>query len=330
MIKTYIKLFVFLVSMVSWGQACETFQVHELKDGKLTEAMVAFFHKNGYLIIKDFFPKPKVQQALEEYKQIVRKFPALKLGKHFFETQENAAQGSDRYFFESAEEIWPFYNSSAKADPIVNQIDLSAEKDLFAYLKVMNKVAHNLHAKHPFFRDLVTKDQRLKDIAKDLGYDAPSTALYQTTIISKSLVEDSKYTAHQDGTFIGAKGKVLAYWIPLTPSTKDNGCLWGIPGSHHLPITWWYRKAQNNPYKCQFVGEKPSWDLSNKVYLEINPGDLLIFPGSFVHGSDPASKEPRAIHDLRVALTYHLGPTEGWEQDIWLKLSDKNTIPLFS
>ncbi len=330
--KTFSKIIALLsvFSLVDLTYGLETFNANDLANGKLTSIMRESFEEKGYLILKDFFSPKTMTQALEEYKDLIKSFPHQKLGQHFFETKEDGgAQSSDQYFFDSAEFMWPFYNSAAKSHPEVITADLSDENRLFEYCKVMNKIGHNIHALHPFFRDLIFQDPRLINLPQDLGYHDPSVALYQTTIISKSTVEDSKYNAHQDGTFIGPNGKVLAYWIPLTPSTQENGCLWGIPGSHKLPITQWYRKQDKSSYKCSFTGEVPTWDLSQKVYLEVNPGDLLIFPGSFIHGSDPSHVEPKSIHDLRVALTYHFGPTTNWDELIWLKLSEKNTLPLY-
>lgn len=316
------------ISIYSLAMASDTFQALDLQDNQLSPAMKEFFQENGYLILKDFFSSETMDQALEEYEKMIQTFPSQKLGEHFFDTGEGA-QSSDRYFFDSADHIWPFYNSTAKAHLEAMSADLSVKENLFEYLKIMNKTGHNIHAKNSFFHDLIFNDPRLINFAQELGYDDASTALYQTTIISKSMVEDSRYNAHQDGTFIGAKGKVLAYWIPLTPSTKENGCLWGIPGSHQFPINWWYRKTDRDSFKCTFSGEAPQWDLSKKVYLEVNPRDLLIFPGTFVHGSDPALTKPKGIQDLRIALTYHFGPTDHWDDLTWLKLSQHNTLPFY-
>jgi len=289
----------------------------------------ASFHRNGYVIIKDFFAQTLISNTLSEYKKIVRSFQSQQLGTHFFSGGYAGEQNADKYFFESSDKIWPFFNSQAKAHPNILIQDLSNEENLFAYLKVMNKTGHNLHGKNRVFHDLFFHDSRLTEIAQSLGYDEPCTSIFQTTVISKSRVEDSQYKPHQDGSYLGAGGKVLAYWIPLTPSRKNNGCLWGIPGSHTTPLNWWYRKENSETYRCHYIGQEPQWNLANKIYLEVNPGDLLLFSGNFVHGSSPATKLPNDIQDLRIALTYHLGPTTGWNELIWLKLKTENTLPLY-
>lgn len=68
-------------------------------------------------------------------------------------------------------------------------------------------------------------------------------------------------------------------------------------------------------------------DLSQeKVYFEMNLGDLLIFPGTMIQGSDPASREPQSIDELHLALTLHLGETIRWDPLTWLQLSEKNQL----
>lgn len=286
------------------------------------------FENQGFVIIKNFFKLSTIQNILNEYKKIVQSFQSEQVGTHFFSTDSESAHSLDKYFFESADTIRPFFNSQAISDPSVLIQDKSIEENLFAYLKVMNKIGHNLHGKNKVFHDLFFKDPRLINLAKELGYDEPCTSLFQTTVISKSLVEDSQYQPHQDGTYLGSHGKVLAYWIPLTPARRENGCLWGIPGSHTVQQNWWYRKQNPDVYQCHYIGDEPQWDISKKVDLEIDPGDLLLFSGQFVHGSFPATKEPTDINDLRIALTYHLGPTTEWDELIWLKLNKENALPI--
>lgn len=120
----------------------------------------------------------------------------------------------------------------------------------------------------------------------------------------------------------------MAFWIPLTKSTKELGALWGIPGTHKLDIQQTFRKENTKTLKCTFQGKAPTWDLSNKVYFEVEPGDLLVFSGNLIHGSDNTSVDPKTIDDLRIALTYHLGPTKNWDPLIWLELSSENLLSL--
>jgi phytanoyl-CoA hydroxylase len=51
-----------------------------------------------------------------------------------------------------------------------------------------------------------------------------------------------KVSIHQDTTFLfGEPDTLLGFWIPLQDATINNGCLWGIPGSHNGPL---YRRSK--------------------------------------------------------------------------------------
>jgi phytanoyl-CoA hydroxylase len=40
---------------------------------------------------------------------------------------------------------------------------------------------------------------------------------------------------HTDNTYLITEPRLstMAIWIALDNATLDNGCLWGVPGSHH-------------------------------------------------------------------------------------------------
>lgn len=42
-----------------------------------------------------------------------------------------------------------------------------------------------------------------------------------------------RVNVHQDSTYLyGEPDTLLGFWIPLQDATINNGCLWGLPGSH--------------------------------------------------------------------------------------------------
>ena len=47
---------------------------------------------------------------------------------------------------------------------------------------------------------------------------------------------------HQDSTFLMTEpDTIMGFWLPFQDSTLQNGCLWGIPGSHKAPL---YKKSK--------------------------------------------------------------------------------------
>ena len=52
-------------------------------------------------------------------------------------------------------------------------------------------------------------------------------------------------TPHQDGTFLfNDPLKLVGLWFAIDNATKENGCLWYVPGSHKLEIR---RRFVRNP-----------------------------------------------------------------------------------
>ncbi len=98
----------------------------------------------------------------------------------------------------------------------------------------------------------------------------------------------------------------LTVWTAFTESTKENGCIKFIPGSHN---TWFFDETRDvkhdssivnsqvvNEEKQGFFGyswEKlkvdPNWkaDESRAVYMEMKPGEFFIFSSQCLHGSEP-------------------------------------------
>lgn len=162
---------VFSFSQLSYAKDFTNFGVGD-KD------MLDSFKKDGFVVLKGFYKRSAINEALEEYKRILRSFPQKNLGQHFFSTaDDNKAQSSDEYFFKSATEIWPFYNPSILNNMDLFRSDLTQEQDLFRYISTINKVGHNLHNKNTVFKNLITR-KRAKELIKNLGYLDASTEEY--------------------------------------------------------------------------------------------------------------------------------------------------------
>mgnify|MGYP000285971492 CR=1 FL=1 len=64
-----------------------------------------------------------------------------------------------------------------------------------------------------------------------LGFADPM--LVQTMYIFKSPKIGGEVNPHQDSTYIISNPlSCRAMWVALDDATQENGCMWGIPGSH--------------------------------------------------------------------------------------------------
>ena len=89
-------------------------------------------------------------------------------------------------------------------------------------------------------------------------------------------------------------------WLATSRATRENGCLFVLPGSHkeplheHLPDA---RPGANYGYV-----EIRDHDFSGAVPLEMETGDVLVFHSFLMHRSIDNTAEER-----RTALVYHCG-----------------------
>jgi len=107
----------------------------------------------------------------------------------------------------------------------------------------------------------------------------------------------SRHPMHQDLHYFGFRpaDRIVATWTAMQTITKDNGCLFVLPGSHSdpgqlLPHTYPEWKGGVNKGFHGISG----YDDHRKLYLSMDLGDTIFFHPLLIHGSGPnMSKETR-------------------------------------
>jgi phytanoyl-CoA hydroxylase len=90
---------------------------------------------------------------------------------------------------------------------------------------------------------------------------------------------------HQDQYYLRADpGTCIAAWTALDPCDEENGCLEVVPGSHGWPILCTIGADTTESFTDITV---PLPDDAQPVPVPMQPGDVLFFNGSLVHGSKP-------------------------------------------
>jgi ectoine hydroxylase-related dioxygenase (phytanoyl-CoA dioxygenase family) len=118
---------------------------------------------------------------------------------------------------------------------------------------------------------------------------------------------------HQDNFYLRAEpGTCLAAWMALDPADEANGCMQVVPGSHRWPILC-TTKADTTVSFTDVTVPIPVGQRIEQIVM--NPGDVLFFTGSLVHGSLPNISPNRFRRALighyiqgdarRVAAYYH-------------------------
>ncbi len=101
---------------------------------------------------------------------------------------------------------------------------------------------------------------------------------------------------HQDNYYLRVQpGTCMAAWMALERCNDVNGCLQVVPGSHKWPVLC-TEKANT---KASFTDVTvPIPEGSEVVPVLLQPGDVLFFNGSLVHGSYPNRSRTRFRRSL--------------------------------
>jgi phytanoyl-CoA hydroxylase len=90
---------------------------------------------------------------------------------------------------------------------------------------------------------------------------------------------------HQDQYYLRAEpGTCIAAWMALDSCDQANGCLEVVPGSHEWPVLCTVGADTSDSFTDITV---PLPDEAELVPVLMEPGDVLFFNGSLVHGSKP-------------------------------------------
>jgi phytanoyl-CoA hydroxylase len=116
---------------------------------------------------------------------------------------------------------------------------------------------------------------------------------------------------HQDNFYLRARpGTCIAAWLALDRCDDENGCLQVVPGSQNWPILCTVAADTTQSFTDITV---PLPDDAELVSMLMEPGDVLFFNGSLVHGSGPNRSGDR----FRRALVAHYVQGDAEEVARW-------------
>ncbi len=151
-----------------------------------------------------------------------------------------------------------------------------------------------------------------------MGYISP--ILVQSMYIFKNQRIGGEVGPHTDNTYIRTTPLSCAgIWVAFDDATKENGCMWGVPGSHKSPTDYFLKlgKDEKGEEKTFYEpNQTPHYDTKDAVPLEVEKGSVILLHGDFVHLSHP-NTSPYQRH----AYTLHLVESRShmWDKDNWLQ-----------
>ena len=139
-------------------------------------------------------------------------------------------------------------------------------------------------------------DPRLRDVMTDLLGREPYAV--QTMLYFKPAGARGQ-ALHQDQFYLNVQpGTCMAAWMALDHCDEENGCLEVVPGTQELPILCTVKADITQSFTDVTVPLPPGMQA---VPVIMEPGDVLFFNGSLIHGSKPNRTRDR----FRRALIGH-------------------------
>ncbi|MFL6126554.1 phytanoyl-CoA dioxygenase family protein [Actinophytocola sp.] len=153
---------------------------------------------------------------------------------------------------------------------------------------------HPLMRNDAFWVRMVT-EPRLVDIAE--LFLGPDVACFTAHYVSKPPFDGRPVLWHQDGAYWKLQPmEALTVWVAVDESTKENGCLRIIPGSHTEPIHVPSVRTDTPNMLYSQTREELVRDWTERagvVDIELAPGDVSIHHPNILHCSEPNTSAKR-------------------------------------
>jgi hypothetical protein len=148
---------------------------------------------------------------------------------------------------------------------------------------------HNRHLDSRMLYDLSTHPEILNRMISLYG---PDLLLWRTNFFIKHKGKNA-IPWHQDFNYWPLEPPIIiSAWIAIDPSTKENGCVQIIPGSHRKVIP--HIKATPD-VQFQEMADAGYYNPDDMVELEMQPGEFILFNERTLHHSEANTSDQRRI-----------------------------------
>lgn len=155
------------------------------------------------------------------------------------------------------------------------------------------------------------------------GIVGPNILLWSSHFIAKEPRVGRATPWHEDSAYwngrLSSYDKIVTVWLALDRTTKANGCMKVVPGSHLEGGFSDYRPVEGETHT--FATEiTRTTDESEVVYFELAPGECSLHDGRIVHGADAnASPMRRAGYTMRyLPADVEVIPAANRDHRVWL------------
>jgi non-haem Fe2+, alpha-ketoglutarate-dependent halogenase len=145
----------------------------------------------------------------------------------------------------------------------------------------------NAHLRHRWAWDLALHPRVLDAVESILG---PDFVVHSTRLIVKAARDPAYVSWHQDGVYTALNDvPCVTAWIALSDSTRENGCVRVVPGTHRGPVLRHRRVARGNDSDALNNGEIDGTDVDERDVRDVVllAGEMSVHHVNLVHGSRP-------------------------------------------
>ena len=259
------------------------------------------FQSDGFLILENFNTANECDDLMRRAEELTSSFnyeghPSV------FQTT-NQSRTTDDYFLESGDRISFFFEKDAFDD------SGKLKNDLFHSL---NKIGHALHDLDPVF-DSFSRSPQMKKLVAELNLS--DAVIIQSMYILKHAKIGGVVDVHQDSSFLYTEPEsCIGFWYALEDATKENGCLWAMPGGHQTALRSWFRKKADGGTELLQISDEPI-SMEGMIPLEVKKGTCIVLHGLLPHYSlvntSGRSRQAYAIHTINRNAHY---PDVNWLQ----------------
>lgn len=238
----------------------------------ITEEQMDHYWKLGYAVLRGFFSDAELEPLRARFQDIV---------------DERVPPAKDMLVMKDVMVAKGAVKPGTRAEAIAKIQDFHNDA-----------VLYGSYVEHP----------RLLDLAE--RFCGPDIKVVHNMLINKPPNVDGRHPLHQDLLYFLFRpaDRIVATWTALEPTTRENGCLVVVPGSH----TGGELLEHGNPawehVNLAYFGAKRVSGDTPRLHLEMAPGDTAVFHPLLLHGSgrNRSSGFRRAIsaHYASAACTF--------------------------
>ena len=113
-------------------------------------------------------------------------------------------------------------------------------------------------------------------------------ALWNCSFFAKPAGVGKRVPWHQDGEYWPIRPlATCSVWLAIDPSTRENGCLEVIPGSHKRAALLDHEHNASSDLALPLELKAGEYDPDSAVAIELEPGQISLHDVFLCHGSEP-------------------------------------------